>query len=78
MRVALTGNKKKTEKCLAKPKLLRRSNPANNVVPMQGFFDFLRVKYSKRLTKSIYSHNTAKIINEVTTINADENNTEEN
>ena len=78
MRVALTGNKKKTEKCLAKPKLLRRSNPADNLVPTQGFFDFLRVKYSKRLTKSIYSHNTAKIINEVTTINADENNTEEN
>ena len=32
MRVALTGTKKKTEKCLAKPKLLRRI-PAENAVP---------------------------------------------
>ena len=33
LRVALTGKNKKTEKCLAMPKLLQRSNSNDYVVP---------------------------------------------
>ena len=43
----------------------------------KGFFDFLRVSDSEKLTTNIYSHNKAKVIDENTeTVPAEDNNEE--
>ena len=45
---------------------------------IKGFFDFLRVTDSKRLTTNIYSHNKAKVNNKTPEATHAENYTEEN
>ena len=57
--------------------ILRNLTP-RNINLVKGFFDFLRVSDSKRLTTNIYSHNKAKVNNETPEATHAENNTEEN